>query len=379
MTLEALQALARYLAAVPGRKNLIWFSSNFPVAVFPRSLQDQRPNQMDTTDLSDYTKSIRGTADMLTLAKIAVYPVGAEGVMSEHIADANIETNRPGPADYEGGATQEGKGSATDPYIHEGAARADKVMSMAQLAEDTGGKAFFNTNDLNAATQKAIADGAHYYTLVYTPANKKMDGKFRRIEVKLAGGGKYRLAYRHGYNADDPAQPALTSAQANPLRALMLRGMPNATQVLYAARVLPSNPQPPAGSPRAGKNAKMSGPTTRYSIDFMIRWTDVKLDPTRDGSHTGKLQVESIAYDREGNALNWAGGTQEMNLKPDIYSAIEHSGVPAHLEIDLPADQDVYLETGIYDWETGRAGTMEIPLLAQNSTGANAPHVAQVK
>ena len=35
LTLEALQQLARYLNAVPGRKNLIWFSASFPVAVGP--------------------------------------------------------------------------------------------------------------------------------------------------------------------------------------------------------------------------------------------------------------------------------------------------------------------------------------------------------
>ena len=46
-----------------------------------------------------------------------------------------------------------------------------------------------------------IQNGAHYYTLSYTPSNEKMDGSFRRIEVKLPE-SKYKLAYRRGYYAD---------------------------------------------------------------------------------------------------------------------------------------------------------------------------------
>ena len=37
--------------------------------------------------------------------------------------------------------------------------------------------------------------------------------------------------------------------------------------------------------------------------------------------------------------------------------------IPAHAEIDLPSDKDVWLETGVFDPETGKAGTLEIPLL----------------
>jgi hypothetical protein len=94
----------------------------------------------------------------------------------------------------------------------------------------------------------------------------------------------------------------------------------------------------------------------------MIRWSDVKLDVAPDGTHSGKLQVELLAYDRAGNVVNWAGGTQAMSIKPDIFEAVQKSGVPAHIEIDLPTDRDVFLETGVYDWATAKAGTVEVPL-----------------
>ena len=375
MTLQALQILARYLAAVPGRKNLIWFSSSFPVTVFPR--QNERPDT-DTADLGGFGKSIRQTADMLTVSRIAVYPVGAEGVMTEHIASPDSESYRPGAVDYEGGDSAPhvapgahvgtGGGTAnigggdanTAPYIHENDARADKIMAMEQLAADTGGKAFFNTNDLNGATQEAIADGAHYYTIAYSPTNKKMDGSYRQIKIKIPG-TKYKLAYRPGYNADDISKIE-AKTNMDPLREQMLLGMPNATQLLYGLRVMPAAPQPPANAPRAGKNTKLTGPVTRYVVDFMIRRTDVKLALASDGRHTGKVQVELEAYDRDGKPLNWEGGTQMMDLSPEVYDAVMRSGVPAHFEIDLPSNQDATLVTGVYDWGTGKVGTLQIPL-----------------
>ena len=142
----------------------------------------------------------------------------------------------------------------------------------------------------------------------------------------------------------------------------MSRGAPSSTQLLYGVRLAPVDPQPAANAPRAGKNSKLTGPVKRYAADFMIRWTDVKLEQAGDGKYTGKIHVELLAYDRDGHALNWAGTTQAMELTPDLYAAIQRSGLPAHLEIDLPSNQDVYLATGVYDLETGKAGTLEIPL-----------------
>ena len=129
---------------------------------------------------------------------------------------------------------------------------ADKIMAMEQLAADTGGKAFFNTNDLNGATQKAIADGAHYYTIAYSPKNKKMDGGYRQIKIKIPD-TKYKLAYRPGYNADDVSKIE-AKANADPLREQMLLGMPNATQLLYGLRVIPA--VAPAAGQRPARRQK---------------------------------------------------------------------------------------------------------------------------
>jgi hypothetical protein len=90
-----------------------------------------------------------------------------------------------------------------------------------------------------------------------------------------------------------------------------------------------------------------------------------------------------MAYDRSGKALNWLGATQQMQLHPEIYASIQKSGIPAHMEIDLP-NTDVFLVTGVYDWGSNKAGTLEIPLHpapAQSATtapAASAQHTPKV-
>ena len=349
MTMEALRHMAEYLRGVPGRKNLLWFSSEYPVIVFPSPEQ-----RLALAQIRIGTFEIKHTADLLTAARVSLYPINAQGLMQDHVAMA--DNAAPGG----GSQMQRMNTDLNGPYQAESTARADTTYSMRELAKDTGGKAFLNTNDLNGAMQKAISDGSHYYTLTYSPTNKKMDGKFRKIEIKTSG-GKYDLSYRRGYNADKPADEG-AEQDGNPLRPLLKLGLPNETEILYGVRVEPLTPQPAPGSAKAGFNSDLKGPTIRYVIDFMVRWTDVKLSPETNGAVRGKIEAGLLAYDKTGKAVNWEGGTQEMNIQPDTLEAIKRSGIPVHMELDLPADQRIVLKTGIYDWETGHTGTLGIPV-----------------
>ncbi|HME59038.1 MAG TPA: VWA domain-containing protein [Terracidiphilus sp.] len=353
MTLEALNYLARYLGGVPGRKNLIWFASSFPVTVFPTYGQMATLND----NLHVQASEIKKTADLLTVSKVAVYPVGAEGMMNDHWLEANQNLTEAGHG-----------GSLGRNIMGDNTERSNQIMAMEQLASDTGGKAFFNTNDLHIAIKRAIDDGAHYYTLAYTPTNNKLDGSYRRIEVKVSATGKYKTAYRHGYNADD-LKTADARPESDPLLPLLKYGLPDVSQLLYGVRVTRAAQQPAPNAKRAGMNSALTGPVTRYAIDFLIRWTDVNFALRPDGIHHGKIQLALQAYDRGGKAVNWEDGTQEMNMKPEIWAAIQKSGIPAHMEIDLP-NEDIYLNTGVYDWGTTKAGTLAIPLSPAKAASA---------
>jgi hypothetical protein len=310
---------------------------------------------------------------MLSASKVAVYPVSAEGVMEEHIleADSAAPGSREG-AGHSGGSTD----AVMAPYIQGAAGRANTMAAMEQLAADTGGKAYFNTNDLNGAAQHAISDGANYYTVAYSPTNAKMDGKFRHIDLHIKS-GHYKLSYRRGYNADQsPAVDAKPAAEAEPdtdmLRSLMQYGLPNTSGLLFGVRVAPADPQPEPTATHAGQNRDLKGAFTRYNVDFFIRWTDVDFAHSPHGTHTGKIQIALTAYDRAGNRVNWEGGMQAMDIRSETFEAIQKSGVPAHMEVDLP-NADVTLVTGVYDCGSGKAGTLQIPLRPPSASSASSP------
>ncbi len=346
ITLQALQQLARYLSEVPGRKNVIWFSGSFPVGILP---DPDLPDPL--ADVRDFQQDIRKTTDLLASSHVAIYPIAAEGLSSDSMYDVGAgEIGQQRPTLAMRDQIKRGRTAASG--------RDTNHITMEELAKDTGGQAFYNTNGLNDALARVIDNGTRFYTLTYTPTNKTMDGKFRRIRIDILN-GKYNLAYRRGYFADDlTQQAALQKPGADPLFALMGRNLPDLAQIVYEIRVLPSKQQPAPDAPRIGE---VKGPVTRYGVDFAISAQDLKLDPTSDGMRHGEVEVTLVAYDREGKPLNLVVARDKLELPPRIYADVLKVGLQIHREIDVPKE-DVYLRTGIYDMRSDAAGTLGVSL-----------------
>ena len=352
-TLFEMKQLATYLSAFPGRKNVIWFSGGFPLNIF----QDTSLPDLDAVR-RQYGDDVRRTAAELTKAQVAIYPVEAGGLVYSLYDASSIPRTRTARAQ------QATKDEISDIQNDTTQRNADHA-TMDDLAKDTGGEAFYNTNGIDDALTRAMHNGARYYTLDYSPTDKNMDGRYRHIQVKLAH-GRYTLAYRRGYNAvDDMTAPSADQKlSADPLQPLMAPGMPNFAQIVYLMSVLPSNPQPDPASARAGDNAKLEGPFTRFGVDFAIHEKDLRLDPTPDGVRHGNLELTLITYDHYGNPLNWMVRSMDFSLSPERYAAFLQVGLQLHFDIDAPKGS-AYLRSGVYDVASGRAGTLEIPLSAQ--------------
>jgi len=236
--------------------------------------------------------------------------------------------------------------------------------SMEQLAKDTGGQAFYNTNGLNDALTQVVNNGSRFYSLAYSPTNANMDGKYRRIRVKLIR-GKGTLAYRRGYYADDGGA-SLASGQnqnSDPLLPLMGRSLPDYAQILYKILVQPTSPQPAPDAPRAGTNSEMKGPFTRYAVDFAVTPDDLKLVPTADVVRHGNIEIMLVAYDSEGKPLNLVVTRNEIRIPAKDYPNVQKGGLQIHKEIDVP-NGEVFLRTGVYDLESRNAGTLGVSLAA---------------
>lgn len=348
LTLAEMQHLAQYLAGFPGRKNVIWFSGAFPVSFFK--------DFTSMAEAGNYNEELRKTGDALTAARVAVYPVEAGGLAANTLYDASA---LPLKVSNEADVIRAQSTQLQNDSIQRNANQA----TMKELAHETGGKAFYNSNGLDEALAQAISDGSRFYTLDYEPTNKTMDGKYRHIHVKLTH-GHYKLAYRLGYNTEDERTAGAVVqklATVDPLLPLMAWGLPDFAQIQYQMSVKLSTPQPELTAPRAGDNLKVQGAFTRMEVDLAVLENALQLDHAPDGRRNGKLEVTLIAFDGYGNPMNWLVRRMELSLSPDQYKSYGEIGLQFHLEFDVPRGAS-YLRSGVCDLESGKAGTIEVLL-----------------
>ncbi len=370
MTLDALSELGRYLAAVPGRKNVIWFSGSFPIGLAPDALASTALKNM-----RDYSDRVRATSDLLSAARVSVYPVDARGLLTAPTASATyIAPPVGGRQNPMAAAANDNTSFVEQNSLEQGA--------MNLIAAETGGHVYGTGNDLKAAILKITANDAYYYALSYVPPETKQGrngAEFHAIEVKVDG-GKYQLAYRRGYYSEEANKPASEPGkESSPMAAATLAGAPPATQILFEARVLPEG-APELRDAELGdkvtgeKTASFPGGTHRYVVDLSVEPQDMTFATDADGVRRTELDCELVAFDEKGQVVNSLGRAINFRLPPEQYDRLTAAGgrIPVRLAMDLPAGE-VGLRIVVYDPATARTGSLEIPVaVAAKPAGAQA-------
>jgi VWFA-related protein len=314
-TLEAMNSLARTLAGYPGRKNLIWVSAGFPQMINPVT--------------RNYTDAITRTADLLSNAQIAVYPVDARGAASSAVFQAQNKGGMSGPA-------------VMAALGKEAAALLEAHNAMNLLADMTGGKAFYNRNDLGEGIAKSMDDGSTYYILGYYPRNKKWNGKFRTIAVQAVR-PDITLRYRTGYLATDSAayQKQAESQRAADFGQALSLDFPISTALLFQAAILP-----PSSAKKRGKVA----------VNFLVDAHQIGFEKQEDGLQHATLDYAVEIYSEKGKQIKTDVTSIDIALPTEPFKQVMRTGLPYQKTFDL-APGSYILRLGIRDNRTGLIGS----------------------
>ncbi len=325
ITLDAMKELAHNIAGYPGRKNLVWLSGSFPLTIFP---DETSSNPFSVA--RQYGDDLRRTATVFANEQIAVYPVDARGLVVGFMPDASQRgASFAGPRGGMRAVQQIQRGSAQLAASHD---------AMNELASQTGGRAFYNRNDIDRAMALSVAEGSTYYTLAYYPDDKSNDGKFRKIEVKLDRKG-LQARYRKGYFATDTQPPDEETARNDFLRSLA-PDAPMSTALPFLVRVSPPD-----------KEHK------EVSLDFSVVPQSISFEP-QNGLEHAEIEFLTRIYDLKGKPVGSTNADLiSTQLKPETYKQVMTHGLRYHQTVNLPPGKYV-LKMGVRDHRSNAIGTL---------------------
>jgi VWFA-related protein len=347
MTANAMEAIANHVAIIPGRKSLVWVSGSFPLANVVESLG--APDRENDTAGPYALEAARA----LNRANMAIYPVDANGVVgnaaldpsktSDDIADRNGKQ-------YCMDCLSEAPSNSSGMNSRQNMRDAERV-----LADQTGGLAFYGSNDISAALKRAFDDGRYAYTIGFYPDHGQWDGKFRKVKVqmKLAS---VQLRYRSGYYADSDHVDSETQAKADLQEAAMS----------------------PLDATRLGLivSGKLSGPALDRKIEL-----HVGLDPKQlflqdtDQHRRGTVDLYFVQRDAQGETVAAESQRLGLNLEEKQYEYLTTAGMvlARHLTV---APQASEIRVMVRDAGSQALGSVTVPvsaLLGGEQGAATAP------
>jgi VWFA-related protein len=334
-TLQAIEFIAQNLSPLPGRKNLIWVSSAFPLQVgffgsggggggggggaagrgsgmgggsgrgggggmgsgnFPRQQQ---------TWTAETDKAIRALND----ANLAIYPVDARGLVAS--ASARVASRT-----YRNDATME------------------------ELASRTGGRAFTNTNDIAGAIRTAVEDSSVTYTLGFYPENDKFDNSFHNLKVKLVDFPHLDLRYRKGY-VDQSTPPQDEGLRRQALRDAVLS---------------------PMDANGIGLRANVYQTSAGFDLTLRVDPKSILLDP-QGGRWAGKLDLLFVETDTHGAQTFGVDDTLSLDLKQENYDRVQKEGLMYHRVLPGTGKASE-IRVVVRDASTGAVGSITASLSA---------------
>jgi VWFA-related protein len=208
LRLQAIAQVSQVLSRIDQKKSILYFSGG----VQKTGTENQ--------------SQLRAAVNMAVRANVSLYPVDTRGLQAFAAGGSASSASIRGTSAYSGRAVEQQFDS-----------NFQTQETLATLANDTGGRAFFDTNDFTKAYDRVQADTSTYYVLGYRSTNTRMDGRYRKITVKL-NRPDVKLEYRTGYYGPRDFQHYTKDDKEQQLQDELASDLPNTDVPVYLSTEL---------------------------------------------------------------------------------------------------------------------------------------------
>ncbi|MBC8032133.1 MAG: VWA domain-containing protein [Pyrinomonadaceae bacterium] len=335
-TLGAVHYIVRGLRELPGRKSVVLISDG--LRIFNRS---------DPGGSGRILAALRNLTDLANRASVVIYTLDARGLqaLSLTAADSTAEMTT---AQIE----QSLSDRRTDFF--------ESQNGLNYLAQQTGGLAIRNSNDLAGGIRRVVDDQKGYYLIAYRPDESTFDRvngrrKFHKLALKVTRPGKFNIRMRNGFFGVTDEQSA--SATQTP------------AQQLFTALTSPFG--------ATGVQVRL---TSLFANDLKIgsfmrsmlhvRGRDLTFTDEPDGWHKAVFDIVAVTFGDNGVVVDQLNRTHTIRVKGKTYERILSSGFTYNLTVPIKKAGAYQLRTALRDLPSSRLGSanqfIEVPDLKKN-------------
>jgi VWFA-related protein len=312
-SIDALQQIALQNKGVPGRKNIIWVGHGGPGV------------QLETIDVSakaaeEIREFVHLTTNMLVDSRISLFVIYPELPVFETGFSVSAQQAQMIIGD-------------NDPFSGD--------VNFGLFSNETGGKLFYNRNDVDAEIARSAEIGANYYTLTYQPENVDPNGKFRRVRVALRDSSLHVITKAGYYAPDENAVINVQQQQMIKLSDAVQAAIPFNSLSLSLTRIV----------------RHPDSRTTEFTVNLNSR--NLVFLPAEDGKYTVSVIVAAASLNNNRNIL--ASRIQHAMLVTTTQDPARLPTIASRFQLTVPYPSKARtIRVVVEDQNGDRIGTAEL-------------------
>jgi VWFA-related protein len=343
-TLGAVNYVVKGIRELPGRKAVVLFSDGFGLYDLDNGIKKPNPRLIS---------NFQRLAELANRSSVIIYTMDARGIVVPMLdsQDSFEDFIKSGGSAEQSTSVVEQLGLDRSTELYE------TQQGLKALAEQTGGFAVTNNNDLSKGIERVLNDQRGYYLLAYRPDSETFDPKkarFNRLTVKLKRPG-LQVRYRSGFFGikEDDAKPAVRTPRQQILTALTSPFSSGDIDLRLTSLFA---------------NDAQTGTFMRSLV--YVDGGGLKFSEEADGWQEATFDIVSVIFGDNGAIVDEVSRTETIRAKADTLREIREKGFVATITVPIKKPGGYQLHVVMRDAATSRIGSanqfIEVPNLKKN-------------